>query len=389
MSCCGGAPGHIGPSPPSSVSIWCRIWQVITREKIPGGDPCVVIPGRIARKPDPCIYDQFLLMQLNKPVTWDSPDVSILLNGVKQYTYNLTVSTEYDVWVTVHNSSRDKPANGTTVNIHWIEFGAGGQQIKHPITIASADVPVWPGTYVVMTKWTTPSTPGHYCIEIELSHPDDGNPANNRGWNNTLVYAAQSPVNQSIRIFNRYPDGCPPVPAGGVPRLSPIRIFLGWAPTGAIAALMLEHRLSHQLSAVTQFLALLAAGYLTASILGFLVESIYVWSKRRRNAQQAIQRPPDQVDCQHVDIAVDSYEFADGIGKSFDPNVVFQPKPAIWGATIVPSSFVFQPGEAFRDVELQVNSPDGPGPTGRFNVNVRQGGVPSGGVTVDITRGTI
>jgi hypothetical protein len=44
------------------------------------------IPGRIISKPDPCIYSQFLLMQLDQPVTWDNPDVHIFLNGVEQDT---------------------------------------------------------------------------------------------------------------------------------------------------------------------------------------------------------------------------------------------------------------------------------------------------------------
>ena len=60
------------------------------------------------------------------------PDVRIFLNGVEQYTYDLTVSTVYDVEVTVHNASRDKPALGTAVDIAWIEFGAGAQT-RHPI----------------------------------------------------------------------------------------------------------------------------------------------------------------------------------------------------------------------------------------------------------------
>ena len=90
-----------------------------------------------------------------------------------------------------------------------------------------------------------------------------------------------------------------------------------------------------------------------------------------------------------MNIEVDSYEFADNVGKAFDPTVVFLPKAAIWGATVVPSEFEFEADEAFRDVELQVNAPGGPGPAGHFNVNVRQGGVPSGGVTVEVTRGAI
>ncbi len=191
-------------------NIFCRIWEILRDGKTPEGDACVVVPGHLVRKPDPCIYSQFLLMQLNQPVTWDNPDVRIFLNGVEQDTYNLSAGTEYDLEITVHNASRDKPANGTSVDIRWIEFGAGAE-IRHPISTLAANVPVWPGTAVVATRWRTPDTPGHYCIEVELTHSDDGNPANNRGWNNTVVHAAASPVERGIRIFNRYPDGCPPV----------------------------------------------------------------------------------------------------------------------------------------------------------------------------------
>src|SRR5947207_12216766 len=101
-----------------------RIWYIITKErKTPYGDPCVEFPGHILHKPDPCIYDQFLLMAMNQPVTWDNPDVAIFLGGVEQNTYDLATSTTYAVAITVHNSSREKPANGTSVEVRWIEFG--------------------------------------------------------------------------------------------------------------------------------------------------------------------------------------------------------------------------------------------------------------------------
>ena len=386
MGCCGQTTDRGAVAGKWPGCILCRIWTILTREKTPYGDPCVVIPGHIAHKPDPCIYDQFLLMQLQQPVTWDNPDVRIFLKGVEQYTYNLTVSTEYDVEVTIHNSSRDKPALGTSVDVHWIEFGAGGQ-IKHPITIAATDVPVWPGTSTVAAKWKTPDVPGHYCIEVELSHPDDGNPANNRGWNNTQVYAAHSPVDRDIRIFNRYPGDCPPVREGGGPVLRPHRVFLGWAVIGAVAALLLEHRLPHDTPAGTQLLALLAAGYVIFAILGLIAESIYAWIKRRSNDARARNPRTDRTDCHLVNITVDSYAFNDKIGKDFDPTGAFQGKAPIWNATVTPSSFVFLPGEAFRDVNLHVDAPDKPGPAGIFNVNVWQGGVPSGGATVKITTG--
>ena len=271
MGCCGRNSSKTRSQGKRPWCILCRIWEILKREKTPEGDPCVVVPGHIIRKPDPCIYDQFLLMQLGQPVTWDNPDVRIFLGGVEQYTYDLTVSTEYDVEVTVHNSSRDKPADATTVDIHWIEFGAGGQ-IKHPITVTATNVPIWPGTSVVGTKWTTPDTPGHFCIEVELTHPNDGNPANNRGWNNTQVHAAQSPVTRDVRIFNRYPGECPAVEEGGGPWLRPHRVFLGWAPLGALAMLLFHHTLLHDMPFGQRFLALMGMGYVIGSIVGLAAE---------------------------------------------------------------------------------------------------------------------
>jgi hypothetical protein len=388
MGCCGdtvarnrGKPGSRGHK-----CRLCLIWQIIKGEGGPGGDPCVVVPGRVIDKPDPCIYDQFLLMQLNQPVTWDNPDVSIFLNGVEQYTYNLTVSTEYDVEITVHNSSRDRPATGTTVAVRWIEFGAGGQ-VRHPVATLTADVPTWPGTRVVSAKWTTPATPGHYCIEVELAHPDDGNPSNNRGWNNTQVYAAHSPAAVPIRIFNTQPGDCPPVREGGGPVLRPHRVFLGWGPLGAVLALLLQDKMAEHVPRSLAFLALLALGYVTLAVAGLFCESAAAWMKQRSSEQAGRRARADRMDCHLVHLEVDSYQFADSSGKDFDPATAFQEAPAIWSASVEPVSFSFLPGEAYRDVELRVQAPDGAGPPGHFNVNAWQGGVPSGGVSVEITRG--
>ncbi len=187
--------------------ILCRILLIIFNKR-KTGDPCVYFPERIINRPDPCIYSQFFLMQLQLPVTWDNPDVAILLGGVEQFTYDLTANTEYDVAITVHNSSPEKDALATRVDVRWIEFGAGGP-IRHPVASRTVDVPRWPGTGVVHVPWRTPATPGHFCLEVELTHPMDGNPANNLGWNNTQVRAAASEVETSIRIFNRWIAGPP------------------------------------------------------------------------------------------------------------------------------------------------------------------------------------
>src|SRR5262249_36988316 len=147
-------------------------------------------------------------------------------------------------------------------------------------------VPVFPGTAVVVTKWRTPDTPGHYCIEVNLSHPDDGNPSNNRGWNNTQVFAAHSPVSRPIRIFNRYPGECPPVVEGGGPWLRPHPVFLGWGVLGAVAALLLHHSVLHEVAPVWRELSLVAIGYTALSLIGLAAESIYAWMRRRRNEQE-------------------------------------------------------------------------------------------------------
>jgi len=330
-------------------------------------------------------------MAMNQPVTWDNPDVSIFLGGVEQYTYNLTVGTTYDVAITVHNSSRLKPANGTVVDVRWIEFGAGGQTRHHIATLA-ANVPVWPGTAVVNTPWRTPDVPGHYCIEVELSHPDDGNPANNRGWNNTQVYAAHSQVTRPIRIFNQYLKGCPPVDEGHGPTLRPHRVFLGWAVLGALAGFFLKDFGPARLPPLLRVATTVAIGYLIFALLGLLAESVFAWIKRSRNraATDAKHARDDErrqrTPCNLVEIDVDSYVFQDTVGKGFDPATVFRGKPAVWPARVEPSRFLFAAGEAHRDVDFIVDAPDVRGDPGLFNVNVRQGGMPSGGVTITVTR---
>lgn len=385
MACCGGWHDKRGDQGRAAVRrcYLCRWLRAICRPKDLGGDPCVVIPGPIIRRPDPCIYSQFLLMQLGKPVTWDNPDVRILLGGVEQDTYNLVADTEYDVEITVHNSSRDKPANGTAVEVEWIEFGAGSQ-IRHPIANLVANVPIWPGTTVVATKWRTPATPGHFCIEVDLAHPEDGNPANNRGWNNTQVHAANSPVDRMVRIFNAHPRGCPRPPEGGGPYLDYRRAIWGWGPIAALAAMLYGHALHGDSVAMNFGLTMLLA-YVVAAALGLAYYRMHNNRLRPHPDQRATN--PDRLDCHLVTIELDSHVFEDHVGKDFDPDAVFAPHPPDWPAYVDPAMFVFAEGEAFRDVRFHTDAPDDPGPPANFNLNVRQGGEPTGGVTITVTRG--
>jgi hypothetical protein len=300
---------------PGCLGLLWRILRVLVGKR-PGDSGCVYVPGRLTDRPDPCIYDQFMLMALGLPVTWANPDVAILLGSVPQNTYDLTASTTYDVVVTVHNSSRTRSAPGTRVDMWWMEYGAGGA-VKHDVGTQFVGVPVWPGVAQAHFAWTTPSAPGHYCLEIQLFHPDDADPSNNRGQNNTQVYAAHSQVKGPIRIFNAFPDEAPAAPL----------------PSALVA-----------------------------------------------------KRPPVPRHGANVTITVDGYVFVDAIGKRADPDQMFAPRDAAWPARVEPAQFTFDPGERYRDVMLIVDAPDGPGPSETFNVSVRQGGAPTGGVTVTIER---
>jgi hypothetical protein len=128
----------------------------------------------------------------------------------------------------------------------------------------------------------------------------------------------------------------------------------------------------------------LLAGYAIGALLGFLIEAV-----RARGRRGYPNDPPREApfSCHLVELFVDSYVFHDAIGKDADPAVMFAPRPPAWPARVEPNLFHFAPNEAYRDVLLIVDAPDGPGPPEPFNVNAFQGGVPAGGVTVTVTRG--
>jgi hypothetical protein len=50
--------------------------------------------------------------------------------------------------------------------------------------------------------WTTPAVPGHYCVQVSFTWPDDLNPFNNLGQENTQVVLALSPGTFSFALRN-------------------------------------------------------------------------------------------------------------------------------------------------------------------------------------------
>jgi hypothetical protein len=89
------------------------------------------------------------------------------------------------------------------VHLSFLEFGVGTQ--SNPVGTVKIDVGVLgsPNQPVFASwPWTTPATPGHYCLQVLLDPADDLNPANNLGQENTDVVAAHSPAEFKFMLRN-------------------------------------------------------------------------------------------------------------------------------------------------------------------------------------------
>ena len=288
-----------------------NICDVLVRRKFPR--PCLELPIKITRRPDPNIYSQFFLMAQGLPVTWDNPDVTIALGGVEQDTFNLAPSTNYQVTVAHKNASPFFNANNTQVQVNLLEFGVGGP-VASPITTYSLNIPagtISPGVPRTF-NWTSPGTPGHYCIQVLLAHPDDVNVGNNEGWNNTVVQGvgAGARVAFPIPVWNRFAQA--------------------------------------------------------------------------RKGQQERGDRTERVDRSRVRLTLDSYELPRATTAHGDPELLFTPRPALWGAVLEPAELQVGPGDPAGSATLRLNVPVGtpPGTRAAFNVSATAGETPLGGVTI-------
>jgi hypothetical protein len=183
----------------------CRIVKRMCRHKgkQPSRHRCVPINDPAFVRPDPMIYDQYYLTSLGLAVTWDNPDIQLYLNGVPVSSDTLLAGTTYEVVAQIWNNSTDAPVVGMPVAFSFLEFGVG--TISVPIGSTQVDLGVKGGancpTYATM-PWTTPTTPGHYCIQVLLEPADDTNPQNNLGQENTNVGTAHSPAVFTFTLRN-------------------------------------------------------------------------------------------------------------------------------------------------------------------------------------------
>ncbi|CAN5551209.1 hypothetical protein BH20ACI3_BH20ACI3_32370 [soil metagenome] len=156
---------------------------------------CLQVDHPAFVRPDPLLYSQPYLRAQGLAVTYDNPDISLSKGGVPVGSHNLEPATTYEVTARIWNNSLDAPVIGMPVHLSFLDFGVSNE----PILIASGAVDVGvkgsasqPG--FVTIPWTTPATPGHFCLQVLLAPADDTNRANNLGQENTDVVAAQSPA---------------------------------------------------------------------------------------------------------------------------------------------------------------------------------------------------
>ncbi|HEX8069634.1 MAG TPA: hypothetical protein VF546_06765 [Pyrinomonadaceae bacterium] len=167
------------------------------RRRIRPGDcgaPCQVVPADVYRRPDPLIYSQTYLMAQGLAVTWDNPDIELRLNGQPADSSKLAPDTDYEIVARIWNGSTEAPAVNMPVRFSFLDFGIGGVEV--PIGHTQVDLPVKgaPGhPAFAHMLWHTPVIPGHYCLRVRLVWPDDANPHNNLGQENTDVRPLNSP----------------------------------------------------------------------------------------------------------------------------------------------------------------------------------------------------
>lgn len=168
------------------------------RERQPKPERCGQVPEHVKRKPDPCLYSQFYLRAQGLSVTWDNPDIWITLPDSSPVdSGSLVADTDYIVHVRIHDASFD-PALATEVRCFYRPWSFNSPD-RVPLEtnpdgtekVVLLHIAPW-SSEVAQFKWHTPDVAAaHYCIQAECRHPDDKNPNNNLGQENTNVRKAE------------------------------------------------------------------------------------------------------------------------------------------------------------------------------------------------------
>ncbi|MEO8173761.1 MAG: hypothetical protein ABI581_11785 [Sediminibacterium sp.] len=186
-----------------------KCWEIGAGPKGSGseGHPAsrpVYVPAHTYKRPDPMIYSQHYLMSKGLAVTWDNPDIQLFDGNIAVSSNEVLPGKTYTVRARVWNGSVDAPAVNVEARFSYLSFGVGSKReeigkalVKELPIKGSPKLPSF-----VEHTWKTPSTPGHYCIQIELIWEDDANHQNNLGQENINVKKLNSP-NASFQFMLR------------------------------------------------------------------------------------------------------------------------------------------------------------------------------------------
>jgi len=197
-----------------SIKLLCQLCRKPPKgpdHRPPAPTTCVEIDHPAFVRPDPLLYSQRYLLAKGLAVTWDNPDISLSLAGVPVSSHELEPGKTYEVTARIWNNSLEAPVVAMPVDLSFLDFGVGNEPI--PIGSGTVDVgvkgsPGQPGFLTI--PWTTPTTPGHYCLQVLLDPADDSDRSNNLGQENTDVAAAHSPavfeftLRNNTRLARRY-----------------------------------------------------------------------------------------------------------------------------------------------------------------------------------------
>jgi hypothetical protein len=243
----------------------------------------------------------------------------------------LKPNTDYQIVATISNNSTDAPAVGLPVDFSFQSFGVGAVLTAIGTTVINLPVKGAPGHPAPATiTWRTPATPGHYCLKVRLIWPDDANPKNNLGQENTNVVAATSPAVFTFPVRND----------------DTIRKLIR------------------------------------------MIADAYVIPPRIRCSE----RPPKKDSERRYPLARRQDVFIPATEEAADWTLArvrhgpqASPIPAGWSVDIRPAQFTLAPGAA-QDVTVTITPPDGFRGERPFNINAMHGGGLLGGVTLIVTK---
>lgn len=186
------------------IRILCRLCKRGRAKKERPCDDEIRVPPDTYKRADPLLYSQPFLMKMGLAVTWDNPDIQLYRNGSAVPSGQLERDTEYEVAVRVWNNSYGAPAVGLPVYLSYLSFGVGTSSTPIDKQIIDLGIKGSPDCPAFATfTWRTPRAEGHYCLQARLDWPDDANPDNNLGQENTNVGVLQSPAHFTFRVRNR------------------------------------------------------------------------------------------------------------------------------------------------------------------------------------------